>query len=152
MRIAGAMDLIACQLSLRFSGVLSLAGSLSRLGLHCTASEPMQTAWERQPDDLDPQALLAGARAAFRQPFVLVVESAARDELAVLNAASLVTGAVVGSCGLRMRPEGTGLQWFATVGIEPAHVVVQVHDPLLGREEIVHPLLPAMSLLDWSLG
>ncbi len=152
MRIAGAMDLIACQLSLRFSGVLSLSGSLSRLGLHCTASEPMQAAWERQPDDLDPQALLAGAKAAFRQPFVLVVESAARDELAILNAGSLVTGALVGSCGLRVRPEGTGLQWFATLSIEPAQVVLHVHDPLLGQEEIVHPLLPAMSLLDWSLG
>jgi hypothetical protein len=112
----------------------------------------MQAAWERQPDDLDPQALLAGAKAAFRQPFVLVVESAARDELAILNAGSLVTGALVGSCGLRVRPEGTGLQWFATLSIEPAQVVLHVHDPLLGQEEIVHPLLPAMSLLDWSLG
>jgi hypothetical protein len=83
---------------------------------------------------------------------VLVVESAARDELAVLNAASLVTGALVGSCGLRMRPEGSGLQWFATLGIEPAEVVMHLHDPLLGQQEMLHPLLPAMTLLDWSLG
>jgi hypothetical protein len=152
LRIAAALDLIACRLTLRFSGVLSLGGSLSRLGLHCTASESMQAAWERQPDDVDPQAPLAGAKASFRQPFVLVVESAARDELAMLNAASPVTGALVGSCGLRMRPEGTGLQWFATLSIEPAQVVMQLHDPLLGQEEVLHPLLPAVSLLEWSLG
>jgi hypothetical protein len=152
LRIAGAMDLMACQLNLRFSGALSLAGSLSRLGLHCAAAEPLQVAWERQPDDADPLAALAPAKAGFRQPFVLVVESAARDELAVLNAASLVTGALVGSCGLRMRPEGSGLQWFATLGIEPAEVVMHLHDPLLGQQEMLHPLLPAMTLLDWSLG
>ena len=152
LRIAGALDLIACQLNLRFSGALVLGGSLSRLGLHCAAAEPMQAAWERHPDDADPQALLATAKAGFRQPFVLVVESAARDELAILNAAGPVTGALVGSCGLRMRPEGTGLQWFATLSVEPASVAMHLHDPLLGTEEIVHPLLPALSLLDWSLG
>ena len=152
LRIAGAMELIACQLNLRFSGALSLGGSLSRLGLHCAAAEPVQAAWERQADDADPLAVLAAATASFRQPFVLVVESAAQEELAVLNAASLVTGALVGSCGLRMRPEGSGLQWFATLGIEAAEVVMHLHDPLLGQQEMLHPLLPAMSLLDWSLG
>jgi hypothetical protein len=60
------------------------------------------------PDDADQLAALASAKAGFRQPFVLVVESAALDELAMLNAASLVTGALVGSCGLRLRPEGSG--------------------------------------------
>ena len=138
--------------NLRFSGALSLGGSLSRLGLHCAAAEPVQTAWERQPDDADPLAALASAKAGFRQPFVLVVESAALDELAMLNAASLVTGALVGSCGLRLRPEGSGLQWFATLSIEQADVVMHLHDPLLGQQEMVHPLLPAMSLVDWSLG
>ena len=152
LRIAGALDLIACQLNLRFSGVLALGGSLSRLGLHCTAAEPMQAAWERQPDDADPQALLATAKASFRQPFVLVVESVARDELAILHAASPVSGALVGSCGLRMRPEGTGLQWFATLRVEPASVAMRLHDPLLGGEDVLHPLLPAMGLVDWSLG
>jgi hypothetical protein len=150
--MAGAMELMACQLNLRFSGVLSLGGSLSRLGLHCTAAEPMRAVWERQPDDADPLAALALAKASFRQPFVLVVESAAGEDLAVLNAASLVTGALVGSCGVRIRPEGSGLQWFATLSIEPAHVVMHLHDPLLGHEEVLHPLLPALTLLDWSLG
>jgi hypothetical protein len=152
LRLAGAMELIACQLNLRFSGALSLGGSLSRLGLHCAAAEPLRCGWERQPDDADPLAAIALAKASFRQPFVLVLESAARDDLAVLNAASLVTGALVGSCGLRLRPEGSGLQWFATLGVEPADVVMQLHDPLLGQQELLHPLLPAMTLFDWSLG
>jgi hypothetical protein len=29
---------------------------------------------------------------------------------------------------------------------------MHLHDPLLGQQEMVHPLLPAMSLVDWSLG
>ena len=152
LRIAGALDLIACRLDLRFSGTLALGGSRSRLGLHCAAAEPLQAAWERQPDDADVLASLAAGKAGFRQPFVLVLESAAREELAVLNPASLVTGALVGSCGLRMRPQGSGLQWFATLAIEPAAVVMHLHDPLLGQQELLHPLLPALTLLDWSLG
>jgi len=83
---------------------------------------------------------------------VLAVESVARDELAVLNAASLVTGALVGSGGLRLRSDGPGLQWYMTLSIEPANVVMHWHDPLLGQQELLHPLLPAMILLDWSLG
>jgi hypothetical protein len=80
------------------------------------------------------------------------MESVARDELAVLNAASAVTGALVGSCGLRPRPEGPGLQWFMTLAVEPANVLLQLHDPLLGQQEMLHPLLPAATLVDWSLG
>ena len=36
--------------------------------------------------------------------------------------------------------------------MEPVQVVLHVHDPLLGEQELVRPLLPAMTLLDWSLG
>jgi hypothetical protein len=152
LRVAGALDLIACRLDLRCTGVLAMAGSLSRLTLHCAAADRLQSSWERLPDDADLNAMLERTKVAFRQPFVLVMESVARDELAVLNAGSAVTGALVGSCGLRPRPEGPGLQWFATLAVEPANVLMQWHDPLLGQQELLHPLLPAATLVDWSLG
>jgi hypothetical protein len=152
LRVAGAMDMIACRLDLRFTGVLAMAGAQSKLTLHCAAAEALRSEWERQPDDADLVEMLKGAKASFRQPFVLVMESVARDELAVLNAASAVTGALVGTCGLRPRPQGPGLQWFVTLAVEPANVLLQLHDPLLGQQELLHPLLPATTLVDWSLG
>jgi hypothetical protein len=151
-RIAGSMDLIACQLSLRFSGTLLLHGSSTRLQLHCGACERLQFGWERNADDADPQAVLAPALASFRQPFVLAMDSLAQDELAIVDAAAPVTGALVGSCGLRPRADGLGLQWFVKLSLEPVSVVLNLHDPLLGEQELVRPLLPAMNLVDWSLG
>jgi hypothetical protein len=152
MRVAAALDLIACRLDLRFSGVLSLGGSQSRLTLHNAAADTLQAQAERGPDDADLVALLKLSSTGFRQPFVLGMETVARDELAVLNAAGAVSGALVGSCGLRQRPDGAGLQWYATLSVEPASVLMHLHDPLLGGQEVVLPLLPAMPLVDWSLG
>ena len=151
-RVAGWMDLVACQLNLRFSGQLQLEGSSSHLSLHCAASEPLRVGWERTAGDADLPALLSTAQVAFRQPFVLVVEPQAWAELGVADAAAPVTGGLVGSCGLRPRPDGAGLQWFAKLSIEPVHAVLHLHDPLLGERELLRPLLPAMELLDWSLG
>ena len=152
LRSAGMVDLVACQLNLRFGGTLARNGALSRLSLHCAAAESLKLGWEGQPGDSDGLQAVAGVKASFRQPFVLVLDAVAQPELAVINAASMVSGALVGTCGLRPRPEGTGLQWFMTLGVEAASVLLQLHDPLLGDEEWLHPLLPAMSLLDWSLG
>jgi hypothetical protein len=152
LRVAGAMDLVACRLDLRLTGVLALGASLSRLTLHCAAAAALKLEWERQADDADLTAVLGGAKLAFRHPFVLTMESVARDELAVLNATSAATGALVGSCGLRARPDGAGLQWYMTLAVEPVNVVMSLHDPLLGEQELLHPLLPALTLVDWSLG
>jgi hypothetical protein len=63
-----------------------------------------------------------------------------------------VTGAIVGSCGLRPRADGMGMQWFAKLGVEPVCVTLYWHEPLLSMQELQRPLLPALDLLDWSLG
>jgi hypothetical protein len=83
---------------------------------------------------------------------VLVIEALAQDDAAMLNPLGPASGALVGACGLRQRPDGNGLQWFAELAIEPAGVAVQVHDPVLGLQDRLHPLLPALKLVDWSLG
>ncbi len=151
LRVAGLIDLVACQLNLRFSGTLAMAGSLSRLSLHCASAAPLKLSWEGQPGDADPLQGAAAAKVAFRQPFVLVLDSVAQDAVAVLNVGGAVGGALVGSCGLRPRTEGPGLQWFATLAIEAASVPLQLSDPLLGDQAWLHPLLPALKLVDWSL-
>lgn len=151
-RVAGMLDLIACQLDLRLSGTLALQGSVSQISLHCAASEPLQLAWERRESDADLLQVLAPAQTQFRQPFVLALQASARDELAVLELAGPVMGALVGSCGLRAKADGPGLQWFAALRLEPVSVGLQLQDPVLGTQALLRPLLPACTLLDWSLG
>ena len=151
-RVAGRLDLVACALNLRLSGNLVLNGSRSRVRLHLGASERLQASWDRRADDADLVAVMATARTSFRQPFVLAVDALADDGLAVADVVAPVTGALVGSCGLQPRPDGPGLQWFAKIALEPVTAVLNVHDPLLGEREMVRPLLPAMTLVDWSLG
>jgi hypothetical protein len=151
-RLAGMLDLVACQLNLRLSGALKLRGALSRISLHCAGAHALQVQFERTPATPDIVALLAGAATKFQLPLVLELESLAQDDLAVLDIAGPVTGQLVGSCGLRPRESGQGLQWFAKLAIEPVKVVLHLHDPLLGSQTRLQPLLPALTLLDWSLG
>ncbi|WP_229722497.1 hypothetical protein [Xylophilus rhododendri] len=150
-RVAGVLDLVACQLDLRLQGELNLFGSQSRLSLHCAGRAPLKVAFERLPGT-DLPAAIAPAQTALRLPFVLELESLAQGDTAALaDATGPVAGALVGSCGLRPAPAG-GLQWFCQLAIEPVSVALRVHDPLLGSQTSLRPLLPAMSLLDWSLG
>jgi hypothetical protein len=151
-RVAGLLDLVACQLMLRLTGELSLLGSRSHLHLHCGAREVLQVQTERGPQDADLAAALKPAQVAFRHPFVLHLENIATSELAMLDQAGPASGAVVGAAGLRPHPSGAGLQWFCRIAIEQAAVLLSLHDPLLGQQRhILRPLLPAMTLVDWSL-
>ncbi len=151
-RVAGLLDLVACQLNLRLSGELALLGSRSLLQLHCGAREVLHFNGQRGPRDEDLMAVFKPAQLAFRHPFVLHLENIATPELALLDQAGPVGGAVVGAVGLRQHPSEPGFQWFARIAIEPAGVALHLHDPVLGQQRaMIRPLLPAMTLLDWSL-
>lgn len=152
LRVAGLLDLMACQLDLRLSGTLELHGSVSELGLHCTAATPMKVVFERLPTDGSLAALLPRVQIKFSHPFVLSVRALAQADLAVLDVVGPVSGALIGSCGLRVRPDGMGLQWFIRIDVQQVSVPLDVHDPLLGRQRQSRTLLPAMTLVDWSLG
>jgi hypothetical protein len=153
-RVLGRLDIVACRLALRMSGELTFEGSLSRLTLECHAQERLQTDWETGPDaaatlPVPPQQ--RPAQQSVRLPFVLHVEPVVGTTTALL-ASGPATGAIVGDCGLRLRPDGLGLQWFVRVAVEPVHATLQVHHPLLGRTTQTRRLLPALTLADWSLG
>ena len=147
-RVVGQFDVMACQLDLLFSGTLNWQGSSTRLSLACAASQPLQAAWERGADDGDLVALLQAAQLSFSLPFTLALESVATPDAAVANAVGPVQGALVGSCGLRPRGDGAGLQWFARLEVDPVSVMMQLHDPITGLQQCVRPLLPATKLLD----
>ncbi len=152
-RLAGHLDLVACQLNLRLGGELVVGGSLSRLSLHCSARTFLRTAFERGPGDTDAQAVVQPAQTAFRHPFVLQLESIAPAEsVALLGLGGPVAGALVGQCGLRPRAGAPGLQWFCKLSIEPVTAALRLYDPLLGLQTFARSLLPTLDLLDWSLG
>lgn len=151
-RIAGQIDVVACQLDLRLSGLMQLRGATSRIELVCKAGASLASQFERTLADADITTALAGAKTAWRLPFVLTTQALAADSACTVDPASSATGALVGRCGLRPRPDGSGLQWFYQLELEAVAVVLLWQDPLLGQQEMLRPLLPALPLLDWSLG
>ena len=75
------------------------------------------------------------------------------DEGALWSEAGPSTGAIVGEMGLRPRSGGGGgWQWFARLDTQAVSVPVCLHDPVLGQTRQRVPMLPALKLLDWSLG
>ena len=150
-RVAGMLDLVACELKLRLGGRLELAGSHSRIAIHCSGAEKLDVTFERANAAMDVAAAVAPAQSKFRQPFVLHLEAIANaDHPALLDQAGPVSGAIVGACGLRARTDGPGLEWFCEISVEAASVRLIVNDPLLGPQTLIRPLLPAMKLVSWS--
>jgi hypothetical protein len=150
-RVLGRMELIACQMNLDLGGTWALQGASCRLILQCHGRTVLQPTWERGASDAELLPALTPTQTSFRHPFVLRMEPTAQAEAATLDCGP-VTGALVGNCGLRARSDGMGLQWFAKISIEPVQAKVHWYDPLLGLAEMNLPLLPALDLLDWSLG
>ena len=63
-----------------------------------------------------------------------------------------ITGALVGECGLRVRADGGGQQWFFGLRAEPVTVVTEISDPVLGGARQTRKIFPAMTLVEWSAG
>ncbi len=91
---------------------------------------------------------------AVHQGFTLALQPWAGAELAVASLvpseATVVRGAITGQVGLELRNDGPGLRWFARLALSPVGTTLRVVDPLLGVQTLPQPLLPALSLLDWS--
>ena len=152
MRLEGLFDLVACRLALRFSGVLVRAGSRSRLELATDASTTLAGAWKRGPGDAALFQVAAAWQRQIEQRFELTVQPHADAGLAMLGRTGPVAGAIRGAIGLEQRPDGPGLRWFVRLKVEPVLAQARIVDPLLGVQALPLPLLPAQTLVDWSLG
>lgn len=151
MRVEALLDLVACRLALRFTGVLARSGSHSLLELSSDGSIALGGPHRREPDT----ALFAFAAAlqvAVQQRFTLRVQPLADAGLAVLASVGPVQGAISGAIGLEQRPDGPGLRWFVRLKVDPVVAPLRIRDPLLGVQTLQAPLLPAQTLVDWSLG
>jgi hypothetical protein len=142
-----------CSLDLSLEGETESGGTRAHVQLTANGKETLQFALEREqprPPLLDS---LMPAAVRFRFPFSLRCDPVASADGAIWNDAGPCTGAVTGEAGLRPRVGGgSGWQWFVRMNAEPVLAPITVHDPVLGRTRRTLALLPAIALLDWSLG
>lgn len=155
MRTEGRVDLLACALDLRLSGELMQDDARARVVLACKGRSELRLDVAQLGDEAEEGHGLAAVKQAWRFPFTLDVEPLAGGGIAALQAVSApeaLPGALAGTCGLRPRPDGKGLQWHFGMTLEPVQVVLACVDPLLGTSRTQRTLLPALPLVDWSAG
>lgn len=169
MRVLGQLSLEACLADLQLGGELGnvspgapspdaadpawLADSHSRITLRFAGQSALKQSLHRDTPQPPLAALLGGAVARWRFAAELTLEPLATDTGRLVQQAGPVSGALVGEAGLRPRTTGgSGWEWFASLRIEPVAVPLTVTDPLLGSLSRTLPLLPALTLLNWSLG
>jgi hypothetical protein len=155
MHTQGALDLLALSIELRLSGELVEGSARSRIRVHCTGrSELRMTVAQLGAQATEGQGLKSALR-SWRFPFSLEIEPLAGAEPATLSAALVpvpISGALVGECGLRVRADGAGQQWFFALRIEPVTLVTESSDPMLGSARQTRKMFPAMTLVEWSAG
>ncbi len=140
-----------------FSPASTSASARARLVLRCHGQAALAGTVRREATPLmlavSLSELLPQVQCRFRLPLQAELTPLASDSAAILQAAGPVTGALVGDAGLRPRSRGgSGLEGLAVLRLEAVELPVQSIDPLLGEHSHRLPLLPAMVLLDWSLG
>ena len=155
MRVEGALDLLALSIDLRLSAEMSEGPARSRIRLLCKGrSELRSPISEIAGEGAEGQTLKSAVR-NWRFPFTLEIEPLAATEPATLGVAGVpvpVQGALTGECGLRVRADGAGHQWFFALRVEPVSIVVEVLDPLLGATRQTRKICDAMTLVEWSAG
>ncbi len=155
LRVEGLIDMVAAALDVHLSGELAIGGARSRIHLSTKGRSELKMTLNEIGEQGPEDHALALAVRAWRFPFMLEVETITSPELTALSAApapAALLGAISGKCGLRPRPDGAGSQWFCSIALEPATAVLAARDPIVGNATHTLPLLPALSLVEWSAG
>jgi len=166
LRVAARFDLAGAA-ELVLGGEFVLGEARARLKLVATGAQALRGPLARDGAGAALPDFLVAARRQLRLPFTAQVAPMCGESAATLagsvtpglaatgplhSAAVPIGGALVGDYGLRARRDGQGWQWFATLKLEPVAMLLTLHDPLLGQTALPRALLPAIDLLDWSLG
>jgi hypothetical protein len=152
MRVQGELELQAGLANLQLQGLWRHGGSHTRMTLVVQGQEALHArlALEAAAPGLDDGLL--GLKRSFRWPFRLELEPQAEAGAALLLLEAPVSGALVGEAGLRPCSSGrSGWVWYARLRLEPVQARLRRVDPLLGDALQTHTLLPAATLVDWSL-
>ena len=153
MRVVAQLDLIGCLADLQLGGELTLAGTRSRLTLRLAGQAALRQTVQHDAPTPPLNEILLAAVTRWRFPVELTLEPLANATGSVLQRAGPATGALVGEAGLRPCTKGcSGWEWFVGLRLEPVAVPLLVTDPLLGQQQLLQPLLPALTLVNWSLG
>jgi len=155
VRVQGTINFAALVMDLRLTGELDWAGSRARVQLRAQGRSEWRMTLEQRGAQAAEGHGLDQAKCSWRHPFALSIEAIATGDPALLSAGPLaepLRGAVVGSCGLRPRPDGRGHQWFYRLAVEAVHVNLLRQDPAGGTQAQRRELLPAITLIDWSAG
>jgi hypothetical protein len=154
VRLEGQIDMLACVADLTLAGEIADGPARARLRMRARGRCDLRTALARQSSALPLDAALAPAIAQWRFPFELDVEPVAGSGPVTLGPATdrpSLTGALLGSAGLRPRGDG-GCQWFFSLRCEPGSLATTRFDPLFNGATTSRALLPALVLVDWSSG
>jgi hypothetical protein len=153
MRVVAALEMDAARAELELAGELALGSTRTRLVLRVAGQAPLRQTLQREAAVPTLPAVLMPAVARWQWPFTLALEPLADDSAALLQATAPVTGALVGEAGLRPGTHGSsGWEWYVLLRLEAVSARLCVADPLLGQSQLQQPLLPARTLIDWSLG
>ena len=152
LRVLADFDL-GCTFDLLLEGDIETGGARSRVRLAARGQARLALTAAREAPQPDVTETLLPAVVKFRFPFEIEHDPLATDDGVVCGRLGPCTGALVGEAGLRPRLSGgSGWQWYARLAVEPVLAPVVLHDPLLGQTSRTLALLPAVPLLDWSLG
>ena len=153
MRVAGLLEMAACDADLQLGADFSVAGARSRIALQFEGKADLNMALQRDTPLPTLTEAMAVVVARWRFPAVLVLDPLAVPSASLLQLAGAPTGALVGEAGLRPCTKGSsGFEWFVALRLEAVSAPLQLIDPLLGQRQWLQPLLPALDLVDWSLG
>ena len=153
MRVLAQLDLSACLADLQLGGELLCLGSRSRVSLQLAGQAPLRQTVRRETAVPPLADVMAGVVARWRWPVLLSLDALACESGCLLQISGPTSGALVGEAGLRPSTRGhSGWAWYLGLRLEPVVATVQLSDPLLGQQTLTLPLLPALTLVDWSLG
>lgn len=152
LRCHGEFD-IGCELALQLQGEVAHGGGARSVAmLQVEGRSLLRETVLRDRDTPDAAALATRLALRWRWPWRLQLWPLAQAGGMLAACHAPLAGALVGAAGLRPRRQGGGWEWFVRLDCEALSTRVRLHDPLLGWNEETLTLLPAQTLLDWSIG
>lgn len=151
MRAVGDFDLNN-SINLELCGEVEVGTTRTRLRLSVRGEAPMKQLFARERAVPALMDVLLQTKVQWKMEFKLEFDPLAVEDASLWKEAGPCTGSLSGEVGLRPRQSGSGWQWYAQLSTEPVSVPLCIFDPLLGQTHQTLHLLPAVSLLNWSLG